>query len=39
LYYHSIRHTVLYCTKSDDTRYWYNTICPTEDGHVNVRNM
>jgi len=34
-----IRHTVLYCTESDDTRCCYNTICPPEDGHVNARNM
>jgi hypothetical protein len=35
-----IRHTVLYCTESDDTRCCDNTtICPPEDGHVNARNM
>ena len=34
-----IRHTVLYCTESDDTRRCDNTICPPEDGHVNARNM
>ena len=34
-----IRHTVLYCTESDDTRCCDNTICPLEDGHVNARNM
>ena len=33
------RHTVLYCTESDDTRYCDNKICPPEDGNVNVRNM
>ena len=33
------RHTVLYCTESDDTRYCDNTICPPEDGHVDARNM
>ena len=26
-------------TESDDTRCCDNTICPPEDGHVNVRNM
>jgi hypothetical protein len=34
-----IRHTVLYCTESDDTRCCDNTICPPEDGHVNARNI
>ena len=34
-----IRHTVLYCTESDDTRCCDNTICPPEDGHVNAGNM
>ena len=34
-----IRHTVLYCTESDDTRCCDNTICPPEDGRVNARNM
>ena len=33
-----IRHTVLYCTESDDTRCCDNAICPPEDGHVNARN-
>jgi hypothetical protein len=26
-------------TESDDTRCRDNTICPTEDGHVDARNM
>ena len=41
LYYQSalIRHTVEPFTESDDTRCCDNTICPPEDGHVNVRNM
>ena len=30
---------ILYCTENDDTRCCDNTICPPEDGHVNVRNM
>ena len=34
-----IRHTVLYCTESDDTRCCDNTICLPEDGHVDARNM
>ena len=34
-----IRHTVLYCTESDDTRCCDNTICTPEDGHVIARNM
>ena len=34
-----IRHIVLYCTESDDTRFCDNTICPPEDGHVDARNM
>jgi hypothetical protein len=34
-----IRHTVQPFTESDDTRCCENTICPPEDGHVNVRNM
>ena len=34
-----IRHTVLYCTESDNTRCCDNTICPPEDGHVYARNM
>jgi hypothetical protein len=34
-----IRHTVLYCTESDNTRCCDNIICPPEDGHVNARNM
>ena len=34
-----IRHTVLYCTESDDTRCSDNTICPPENGHVDARNM
>ena len=29
----------LYSTESDDTRCCDNTICPPEDGHVDVRNM
>ena len=29
-----IRHTVQPFTESDDTRCCDNTICPTEDGHV-----
>jgi hypothetical protein len=27
------------CTECDDTRYCDNTICPPEDGHVDVRKM
>ena len=27
------------CTEGDDTRCCDNTICPPEDGHVDVRNM
>ena len=38
-YYHSIRHTVLYCTESDDSRRCDNKICPPEDGHVDARNI
>ena len=34
-----IRHTVQPFTESDDTRCCDNTICPPEDGHVDVRNM
>ena len=34
-----IRHTVLYCTESDDTRCCDNTICSPENEHVNGRNM
>jgi hypothetical protein len=34
-----IRHNVLYCTESDDTRCFDNRICPPEDGHVDARNM
>ena len=34
-----IRHTVLYCTESDDARCCDNTICPPEDGHVDARNI
>ena len=34
-----IRHTILYCTESDDTRCCDNIICPPEDGHVDARNM
>ena len=34
-----IRHTVLYCTESDDTRCCDNTICPPKDGHVNAQNI
>ena len=34
-----IRHTVQPFTESDDTRNCDNTICPPEDGHVDVRNM
>ena len=34
-----IRHTVQPFTESDDTRCCDNTICPPEDGRVNVRNM
>ena len=32
-------HTVQPFTESDDTRCCDNTICPPEDGHVDVRNM
>ena len=31
--------TVQPFTESDDTRCCDNTICPPEDGHVDVRNM
>ena len=34
-----IRHAVQPFTEIDDTRYYDNTICPPEDGHVNARNM
>jgi hypothetical protein len=34
-----IRHTVQPFTESDDTRCCDNTICPPEDGRVDVRNM
>ena len=34
-----IRHTAQPFTESDDNRCCDNTICPPEDGHVNVRNM
>ena len=34
-----IRHTVLYCTESDDTRCCDDTIRSPKDGHVNARNM
>jgi len=34
-----IRHTVQPFTESDDTRFCDNAICPSEDGHVNARNM
>jgi len=34
-----IRHTVQTFTESDDTRCCDNTICHSEDGHVNARNM
>jgi len=34
-----IRNTVQPFTERDDTRCCDNTICPPEDGHVNVRNM
>jgi len=31
---------LMYCTvQSDDTRCCDNTICPSEDEHVNARNM
>jgi len=30
---------ILYCTESDDTRCCDNKICPSEDGHVNARNV
>ena len=33
------RCTVQPFTESDDTRCCENTTCPTEDGHVNARNM
>jgi hypothetical protein len=29
----------MYCTESDNTRCFDNTICPPEDGHANARNM
>ena len=35
----SRRHTVQPFTESDDTRCCDNTICPSEDGHVDARNM
>jgi hypothetical protein len=31
--------TVQLFTESDDTRCCENTICPSEDGHVNARKM
>ena len=31
--------TVQSFTKSDDTRWCDNTICPPEDGHIDTRNM
>jgi len=31
--------SVQYSTESDDTRCCDNTICSSEDGHVNARNM
>ena len=34
-----IRHTVQPFTESDDTRCYDNVICPTEDVHVDARNM
>ena len=34
-----IRYTVLYWTEGDDKRCCDNVICPSEDGHVNARNM
>jgi hypothetical protein len=34
-----IRHTVMYCTESDDTGWSDNKICPPEDGRVNARNI
>jgi hypothetical protein len=34
-----IQHTVQPFTESDDTRCCDNTICPTEDGRVNARNV
>ena len=34
-----IRHAVLYCAESEDTRCCDNTICPPEDVHVNARNI
>ena len=34
-----IRHTVQPFTDSDDTRCCDNTICPSEDGHVETKNM
>jgi hypothetical protein len=33
-----IRHTVQPFTESDNTRRCDNTICPPEDGHVDIRN-
>ena len=34
-----IRHIVQPFTESDDTRCCDNKICPSEDGHVDARNM
>ena len=34
-----VRHTVLYCTESDDTKCCDSIICPPEDGPVDARNM
>jgi len=34
-----IRHTAQPFTEGDDTRWCDNTICLSEDGHVNSRNM
>jgi len=34
-----IRHTVQLFTESDDTRCCDNTNYPSEDGHVDARNM
>jgi len=31
--------SAVYCTESDDTRCCDNTLCPPEDGHIDVRNM
>jgi hypothetical protein len=36
---HSTLCTVQPFTENDDTRCCDNTICPTEDRHVNARNM